>query len=76
MPPPGKLGSSPVPSAPAVGVPRKAKAARSGSPATTAGKAVFWMPNGAPTSWEADQVTPRSWETATRGWPSPLSKPK
>ena len=74
-----KLASS---IAPAVGVPRKAKAARLGSPATTAENTVFWMPKGTPTSWNLappvyrTQFLPLSCETAILGWPSPSWNPK
>src|SRR6266508_839859 len=63
--------------APAVGVPRNAKAALLGSPETTDEKTVFWIPKGTPTSTifeppaKATQVRPLSCDTATLGWPSP-----
>src|ERR1700674_594098 len=47
---------------PDVGVPRKANAARSLSPATTAGKTTLLIPNAAPTSSGALHVLPLSCE--------------
>ena len=47
---------------PEVGVPRKAKAARSLSPATTSGKTTLLIPNTAPTSSGALHVLPLSFD--------------
>src|SRR5436305_10665176 len=47
-------------SSPALVVPRKAKAARSSSPATTSANFTFWIPYDVPTSAEADHVWPWS----------------
>src|SRR6476469_11175584 len=56
---------------PRVGVPRKANAARSPSPAMTSENSVLWMPKGIPTSTEGDQVPPSLLLTAIRGLPVP-----
>src|SRR5260370_1207045 len=81
----GQFGSSPPPPGKDVVEPRKAKAARSGSPATTSGKAVCFTPcvstvccgaTNAPTFTGLDQVWPRSWERATSGRLLPSSAPK
>src|SRR3954451_11715209 len=61
---PGQLGLSPNAPADVSGVPRYAKAARSGSPATTAGNADCAVANGTPTSRMFVQVRPWSCETA------------
>src|SRR5205807_9047150 len=82
---PGQLGSSPPPPGADVVEPRKAKAARVGSPATTSGKAVCFTPcvspvccgaTNAPTFTGLDQVRPLSWEPAISGRLLPSSPPK
>src|SRR5437870_4781101 len=82
---PGQFGSSPPPPGADVVEPRKAKAARSGSPATTSGKAVCFTPcispvccgaTNAPTFRGLDQFWPLSWETAISGTLLPSSAPK
>src|SRR5256712_4691822 len=82
---PGQLGSSPPPPGADVVEPRKAKAARVGSPATTSGKAVCFTPwvslvccgaTNAPTFTGVDHVWPLSWETAISGRLLPSSAPK
>src|SRR5713226_9380656 len=82
---PGQLGSSPPPPGAEVVEPRNAKPARSGSPATTSGKAVCFTPcvspvccgaANAPTFTGLDQFWPRSWETAISGTLLPSSAPK
>src|SRR5712692_5691900 len=82
---PGQFGSSPPPPGAEVVEPRKAKAARSGSPATTSGKAVCFTPcvspvccgaTNAPTFMGLDQVWPLFLETAISGRLLPSSAPK
>src|SRR2546422_2522231 len=82
---PGQFGLSPPPPGADVVEPRKAKAARVGSPATTSGKAVCFTPcvppvgcgaTNAPTFTGLDQVRPLSWETAISGRLLPSSPPK
>src|SRR6266436_10088788 len=82
---PGQFGSSPPPPGAEVVEPRNAKAARSGSPATTSGKAVCFTPcvspvccgaTNPPTFTGLDQVRPLSWETAISGTLLPSSAPK
>src|SRR5258708_27479318 len=82
---PGQFGLSPPPPCSEVVEPRKAKAARSGSPATTSGKAVCFTPwvspvccgaTNAPTFTGLDQVWPLFLETAISGRLLPSSAPK
>src|SRR6266851_8742080 len=82
---PGQLGSSPPPPCADVVEPRKEKAARVGSPATTSGKAVCFTPcvspvccgaANAPTFTGLDQFWPLSWEMAISGTLLPSSAPK
>src|SRR3954453_10359497 len=61
---------------PAVLVPRKAKAARLSSPATTSEKTVFLIPAAAPTSFTSRQLCPWSSEMAMTGWLSLSAKPR
>src|SRR2546425_143497 len=82
---PGQFGLSPPPPGADVVEPRKAKAARVGSPATTSGKAVCLTPCVSPVCWGAtnaptftglDHVWPLFLETAISGKLLPSSAPK